>query len=84
MDDYHVALNCHVNIIMARYEKNPEYHKKCKRIVRYSYGNTIAEVHVENMSDMFVIDYMRKYKLDNFLRLTLHNQDNEYYWLTLD
>jgi len=84
MDNYYVALNCHVNIIMSRYEKNPEYHKQNKRMVRYTYGYTVAEVQIDNMSDLFVIDYMRKNKLDNFLRLTLNNQDNEYYWLTLD
>ena len=84
MADYQIALNCHVNIIISHYEKNPEYYKKNKRMVRYTYGHTVAEVQIDNMSDLFVIDYMRKYKLDNFLRLTLNNQDNEYYWLTLD
>ena len=84
MEDYHLALNCHVNIIMSHYQKNPEYYVRCKRVVRYTYDDTIAEVQVENISDLFVIDYMKKYKLDKILRFTLHNQDKEYYWITLD
>jgi len=53
-------------------------------VVRYTYNDHIAEVQVDNISDLFVIDYMKKYKLDKFLRFTLHNQDNEFYWITLD
>lgn len=83
MSDYASALNAHVNILLKSYANNPEYYNKKVWMVRFKDFN--YEVTMENISALFVIDYMRKRSLNTFLRFTLHTtEDKEHYWLTVD
>jgi len=81
---YSIALNAHVNILLECYSNNPEYYIHNKvwmvRFKDFSY-----EVKMENISALFVIDYMRKRALETFLRFRLHKaEDGEHFWLTVE
>ena len=85
MDDYHIALNCHVKLLLSSWEKNPEYYSKKVWMV-HVVDKIVYTTRMENISALFVIDYMIKSGLDKFLRFTLHDKfgDKEFLWLTVD
>jgi len=83
MDDYDAALNLHVNLLLTSYACNPEYYSKKVWMVRYI-DKRGYEINMENINALFVIDYMIKRNLDKFLRFTLHQEYDEFYWLSVD
>jgi hypothetical protein len=83
MDNYSTALNAHVNILLECYRMNPDYYDKMIWMVKFE--NFSYETRMENISALFVIDYMRKRQLNTFLRFTLHSDDSgRYFWLNVD
>jgi hypothetical protein len=81
--DYDVALNAHVNILLECYRNHPDYYNKKVWMVRYK--DFMYEIRMENISALFVIDYMRKRQFTTFLRFTLHKSDDgEHFWITID
>jgi len=82
MSDHYTALNAHVNILLQSKRMNPDYYSGCAWMVRYK--DFMYDVKMENISALFVIDYMRKNALETFLGFTLHkHEDGEHYWLTV-
>ncbi len=81
---YSIALNAHVNILLECYSDNPEYYIHNK-VWRVRFKDFSYEVKMENISALFVIDYMRKRGLETFLRFRLHKaEDGEHFWLTVE
>ena len=81
-DTYATALNAHVNILLQCKRMNPDYYSGMVWMVRFN--DLIYETRMENISALFVIDYMRKRHLDTFLKFTLHqHEDKEHFWLTV-
>jgi ABC-type oligopeptide transport system substrate-binding subunit len=81
-EDYATALNAHVNILLECKRMNPQYYSNTVWMVRYK--DFIYDVRLENISALFVIDYMRKRQFETFLGFTLHkHEDGEHYWLTV-
>ena len=80
---YSIALNAHVNILLECYSNNPEYYNTKVWMVRFKdFG---YEIRMENISALFVIDYMRKRGLETFLRFRLHkHEDGEHFWLSVE
>jgi hypothetical protein len=82
-EDYATALNAHVNILLECYSNNPEYYNN--KVWKVRFKDFSYEVKMENISALFVIDYMRKNVLETFLRFRLHkHEDGEHFWLSVD
>ena len=83
-EDYHVALNAHMNILLECYRMNPDYYNK--KVWTVWFEDFHYQVSMYNISAVFVIDYMRKSGVDTFLKFTLHHEKKEramHYWLTV-
>ena len=81
-ENYVTALNAHVSMLLECYRMNPDYYNKKVWMVRFK--DFAYEVKMENISALFVIDYMRKRSLDTFLKFRLNkHEDGEHFWLTV-
>jgi ABC-type oligopeptide transport system substrate-binding subunit len=82
-EDYATALNAHANILLECYRMNPQYYNNKVWMVRFK--DFAYELKMENISALFVIDYMRKNARDTFLRFTMHKlEDGEHFWLSVN
>ena len=81
-DTYATALNAHANILLECYRINPDYYHNKVWMARYK--DFKYEIRMENISALFVIDYMRKRQLNTFLRFILNKSDDgEHFWITI-
>jgi hypothetical protein len=86
MSDYLIALDCHVKLLLSSWEKNPEYYSKVKVWMVHIEDKRTYTIDMQNISALFVIDFMIKTGVDKYLRFTLHDNfgDKEFLWLTVD
>ena len=82
------ALNTHVNILLEKHRRNPAQVNK-HWTIKYNTQDRTYEVQIDNISALYIIDYMRRARLDTFLRFRLQTTDdqsdvNMFYTLYLD